>query len=104
MKDSMNYEPKLRAIGVAGSLSSVAADRHKMLNELLAVIHRDGGQLTEKVGYTESCRLAEIKIVKLVGSIHIFGQHAERAIAKMDCDISPYNSINEILKLIEALK
>lgn len=104
MQDKINYEPKLRSIGKEGSLSWVAADRHKMLNNILSVIHRDGGHAQDKLGFSESCAMAEEKIISMFSALNECSQHAERAIAKLDDDVSPYSSLNKILTITEKLK
>ena len=55
-KDNTNMQHRLSKInhGNPYAMSSIAADRHRMLNELLCVIHRDGGQYIAKNGYKKS--------------------------------------------------
>jgi sulfur carrier protein ThiS len=74
------------------------------LKNLLAVINRDGGQLTDEVGIEESCKIAEEKVVTLMASLHECGQHAERAACKLDEDIYPYATLEDIRKLVKTVE
>lgn len=64
--DKTSYTSKLECVagGRVGSLSYVASERHKMLDELLAVIHRDGGHYTLEHGYKKSFADAVAKVAK----------------------------------------
>lgn len=54
--DFVNFESRLKDIGGgrSESLATIAAERHRMLNELLCIIHRDGGHRLSDVGYTQA--------------------------------------------------
>lgn len=53
--DRQSISDKLDSISNdINSLSSVAAKRHRMLDNLLATIHGDGGHYIEKHGYEKS--------------------------------------------------
>lgn len=54
--DNTNLQRRLSKINIGNpyALSSIASDRHKMLNDLLCVIHCDGGQYIAENGYKKS--------------------------------------------------
>ena len=54
--EKTNYENTLRDIGGERphSIVAIAADRHKMLNDLLCTIHRDGGHRISDIGYKKA--------------------------------------------------
>lgn len=58
MIDKIDYQRRLSDIsnGNPHALSSIAGSRHKMLNDLLCTVHRDGGQYIEINGYEKATK------------------------------------------------
>lgn len=71
MIDKKDYEKML--IGISNdnphALSSIAGKRHKMLNDLLCTVHRDGGHYINEHGYEKASKDAIEIISKLVQKI-----------------------------------
>ena len=65
--EKTDYEGTLRGIGGdrPHSIAAIAADRHKMLNDLLCTVHRDGGHRIKEVGYRKATNEAIDIISKL---------------------------------------
>ena len=68
MIDKTDYARRLSSISKDNphALSSIAGSRHKMLNDLLCTIHRDGGQYIENNGYEKATKDALNIISNLV--------------------------------------
>lgn len=65
--DKTSFENTLREIGgdKVHSVAIIAADRHKMLDDLLCTIHRDGGHRIKEVGYKQ----ATVEAVKIAANL-----------------------------------
>jgi methylmalonyl-CoA mutase cobalamin-binding subunit len=66
--EKTDYEGTLRDIGGERphSIAAIAADRHKMLNDLLCTVHRDGGHKIKEIGYRKATEEAIAIIAELV--------------------------------------
>lgn len=66
--DKIDYQRRLSDISKDNphALSSIAADRHKMLNDILCTVHRDGGHYIEINGYEKATKDAINIIAELV--------------------------------------
>lgn len=66
--DKTDYQRRLSDISKDSphALSSIAGQRHKMLNDLLCTIHRDGGQYINEHGYEKATADAISLVAKLV--------------------------------------
>lgn len=65
--EKTDYEGTLRSIGGdrPHSVAAIAADRHKMLNDLLFIVHQDSGNRIKEVGYLKATNEAIDIISKL---------------------------------------
>ena len=63
---SENERKKSRERGLGGSWAMIMYDIKAAL-DLLAVIHRDGGQHTNEVGFVQSCKDAEDILLRNAG-------------------------------------
>ena len=101
--DKLNITKKLNSISNGNEFctSGVAAKRHVMLDNILAVAHRDGGHYTVNHGYSKSCSDAIKVISSNQNRVDEARSLALRALSLMEEDMMPYNAIEELIKCLK---